>query len=260
VGGVKVSLLRYMAIALGQSGVATLRCDDRGVGESGGGPDGLVLGALATDVAAQVAALRREPGVDGERVGILGHGEGATLAQLVAAEDSAIRALALLSPMGRTLDEVSLDQREVEMRRLGVKEDIIRDERKRMAAVYLAVRSGKPPPKGTPAETVAALAPMLPYLASHFRFDPIYTARKVKAAVLIAHGEKDTVITPSDAKLLRDHYRKARNPRVTLKRYPDLNHFFTPAKAGTAQDFSDPSLSVDPSLVGDVVTFLSSSL
>jgi alpha-beta hydrolase superfamily lysophospholipase len=162
--------------------------------------------------------------------------------------------------MGRTLDAISLDQRDAAMRKLGVKDEIIHAEHRRMAQVYAAIRSGKPPPKDTPAETVASLAPMVPYLASHFRHDPAYTAKKVAAAVLIAHGERDGQIPVGDAKLLRDLYKRAGHRKVTMKLYPGLNHLFTPVKKDTVEDLSDPELAIDMAFVGDVVTFLRATL
>lgn len=259
VGGMKTALLKHLAIALAQSGVASLRCDDRGVGQSGGAPLGAVLGVMATDVAAEVKALRAEPGIDGKRVGIAGHAEGATLAQMVAADDATVSALALLSPMGRTLDLVSLDQRDNEMRKLGVKDEVIKDEHKKMATVYAAIRDGKPPPKDTPDETVAALEPVVSYLASHFRLDLPFVVRKVKAKVLITHGERDAMVPASDGKRLRDLYQKSGH-KVTFKPYPGLNHVYTPVKRDTADDFADPELAIDMAFVGDVVTFLKASL
>jgi dienelactone hydrolase len=259
-GGIKVALLKHVAIALALSGVASLRCDDRGVGHSGGSMNGMSLGALAADVAVQVAVLRAEAGLDPKRVGIVGHGEGATLAQLVAAQDPGIPAIGLLAPMGRTLDQITLDQRAAEMRRVGAKDADVRAERKKMAQLFAAIRTGKPPPKGTPNEMVTELAPIVPYLAGHFRHDLAGTARKVKASVLIAHGEKDALIPVSDARRLRGLYAKAGHRKVTFRTYPGLNHIFTPVKRDTVEDFADPELAVDMAFVGDLVMFLKSAL
>jgi pimeloyl-ACP methyl ester carboxylesterase len=260
-GGLKAALLKHIAIALGQSGIASLRCDDRGVGDSGGVSGGdQPLASMAGDAALQLAALRAEPGIDAERAGILGHGEGATLAQLVAGDDPRVKALALLAPMGRRFDQVNLDRRAEEMRRLGIKESVVRDERKRFAAIYDAIRLGRTVPEDTPDETRAALAPVLLYLQSHFRHDPAFTARKIEVPVLIAHGGRDIEIPPGEAKLLHRLYTRAGNRKARVEIYPQLNHLFTQAKRGTPEDYLDRELSVDLAAIGDVVTFFKSSL
>jgi len=259
-GGFKGSLLRHLAIALAQSGVASLRCDDRGVGDSASSQDEVVLPVLAGDASAMLVALRSEPGVDRERTGLVGHDEGATVAQLVAAGDTKVRALALLAPMGRTLDQVNLDRRAAEMQKLGIKDEVVRAERKRFAAIYAAIREGRTVPEDTPVETRAALAPMVLYLQSHFRYDPAYTARKIKVPVMLAHGGRDTEVPPSESKILQGLLAKGGNRKVKLTVYPELNHAFTPAKRGTTEDYTDPDLALDMAAIGDIVTFLRSSL
>jgi hypothetical protein len=64
-----------------RAGVATLRCDDRGVGAVHrlAGPRPTVAD-LAADAAALVRVLRARPGVAPDRVGLLGHSEGGLVA------------------------------------------------------------------------------------------------------------------------------------------------------------------------------------
>lgn len=68
-----------------REGVAVLRYDKRGVGGSQGRWASGSVEQLAADAAGAVAALRAHAGVDGERVGVLGHSEGAWVAMRLGA-------------------------------------------------------------------------------------------------------------------------------------------------------------------------------
>src|SRR5262249_56953735 len=102
------------------------------------------------DAVAQVAALGAEPGIDGDRIAIVGHEEGSVVAAMVAEKDSDIKALALLATPARTLDQIFLAQRDEANRQQGFKDSYVAQEHKRLAAIYAAIRAGKPLPAATP--------------------------------------------------------------------------------------------------------------
>jgi uncharacterized protein len=77
---------RQVADTLGRRGIAVLRLDDRMIGLSGG-----KLGTsadYADDIRAAIAFLRARPGIDGDRLALLGHSEGGMIAPMVAATDA----------------------------------------------------------------------------------------------------------------------------------------------------------------------------
>lgn len=74
-----------LADHLSRAGIAVLRYDDRGVGESTGDPNGTTRD-FASDAYAVFSFLRQQPGIDPERVGIIGHSEGGLIAAMLAAE------------------------------------------------------------------------------------------------------------------------------------------------------------------------------
>jgi pimeloyl-ACP methyl ester carboxylesterase len=83
---------------LAEGGIAALAIDFRGHGESAAaevGPEG--YGALVLDVRAAVRHLRGLRDVDASRIGIAGASLGASVAALAAAEEPAVRSIALLS-------------------------------------------------------------------------------------------------------------------------------------------------------------------
>ncbi len=81
---------------LARQGVATLRYDDRGVGESGGNPIGATSADFAEDALAAVVFL-----ADDERfstIGLIGHSEGGLIAPMVAAQADVAFTVLLAGP------------------------------------------------------------------------------------------------------------------------------------------------------------------
>jgi pimeloyl-ACP methyl ester carboxylesterase len=99
-------LLARLAAELAAHGIATLRYDKRGCGESNGDWSTTGLFTLVDDARDAIATLRGQAGVDPSRVGIVGHGEGAWLALSVAAADPAIGPLTLIGAPARALPGV----------------------------------------------------------------------------------------------------------------------------------------------------------
>jgi len=255
-----MALFKHIAIGLAQGGIASLRCDDRGVAESTGSIAHATLATLVEDATAEVEALRAEPGIDGTRIAIIGHSEGGTIGPMVAEKDAGIKAVALLAAPGRPLDELLLEQRDDVNRKQGFNDVYVAREHKRMAGIYAAIRAGKPLPAGTTDEERRIIEPSLDWLASHFRHDPLKTLAKLKIPVFVAQGEKDVQISAkADAAKLRQTLAKT-NKRAEVKLYPTLSHVFAPAKTGDIADYSDPDLHVDINFIGDLVTFVKASL
>jgi alpha-beta hydrolase superfamily lysophospholipase len=99
-------LLARLADALAARGVASLRCDPRGCGASDGAWEVVPLFTKIDDARDMLAAMRSHGGLDLRRSGIVGHGEGATLALAVAVGDPAVGALTLIGPAARSWRDV----------------------------------------------------------------------------------------------------------------------------------------------------------
>lgn len=94
------SLLAILADYLTRQGIAVLRLDDRGTGRSVAIPGPNAGNELVADAQSAMNFLRTRPGIDPARVGLLGHGEGANVALLAAAQAPAPAFLVALGAAG----------------------------------------------------------------------------------------------------------------------------------------------------------------
>ena len=79
-------LFATMAAALARQGIAVLRLDDRGVGQSEGVGSQTTTAELVRDARAGLEYLRLRPSIDAAQTGLIGHGEGGNVALLAAAQ------------------------------------------------------------------------------------------------------------------------------------------------------------------------------
>jgi pimeloyl-ACP methyl ester carboxylesterase len=116
-----IDTLKTLADWLSADGVASLRYDKLGSGQTGIGPyasdpDSIGIAPFEQESAAALTFLARQKGVDDRRLGVFGHSEGALFALLLATghagEVPPIRALGLLEPLSLrylSLIEVQVD-------------------------------------------------------------------------------------------------------------------------------------------------------
>jgi alpha-beta hydrolase superfamily lysophospholipase len=246
-----------LASKLGEAGIATLRCDDRGTGESAGDFKRVTLETETRDALAALAALRAEPAVDPTRVAVIGHGEGAIVAPMVAAKARPVRGLVLLAPPGRPLDAIVIDQQQWSMHRFGFSHAEVQARVAELGAVYAAVRAGKRLPDSlSPAER-RGITESAPWLRSHFRHAPMAEATQLtQLPVFVAGGGRDVQIAIADVDQTRDAFTAAGNKLVTYKVYPALNHLFAVSKNDGIGDYYDPMAEVDATFLSDVVHWI----
>jgi len=99
-------LLARLADALATRGVASLRYDPRGCGESAGAWEEVDLFTRIDDARDAIGAMRSRRELDLRRTAIVGHGEGGVIAMSVAIGDPAIGAVGLIGPGARSLRDV----------------------------------------------------------------------------------------------------------------------------------------------------------
>ncbi|MBV9959526.1 MAG: alpha/beta fold hydrolase [Acidobacteria bacterium] len=238
-------IFRQIAEHLAARGIAVLRVDDRGVGDSTGFEtlERATTFDFADDVRAQIAYLRTRRELDPKRIAIVGHSEGGIIAPLVAASDPQLAAIALLAGTGKRGDEVLLYQmnRPLELNAALSDEEKAKARAENERIIRTVIEGGD-----------TSRLPSLfhyPWTKAFMTYDPIQTIRKVHQPILIVQGAIDRQVTADQAELLAKAAREAGNADVTLRIFPGLNHLFLPATTGDESEYA----SLETSRIGDDV-------
>ncbi len=255
-GGLKLGIFRSIADALTRSGIAVLRYDDRGVGGSGGDLNTAGLSDLVADVEAAVRYLRGRGEIDGARIALVGHSEGAIIAPIVAAADRGIAAVVLMAGTSTPLDSVLVEQFEGAAREAGGDSAAIAEAGEMARQLSRAIRGGGDVEAELPAQ-FKALAGNVKWLREHFQHDPLATVRQVKVPVLIVNGEQDVQVAPEHARRLDRALTEAGHPDHALRIFPRLNHLFALSKGEGTAEYADPNAKVDAEFLTYLAGWLS---
>ena len=198
---------RQIADALGRRGIAVLRMDDRGTAASGGTFKGSTSADFAEDVRAGLAYLRTRDEIQSDRLGVLGHSEGAVITPMVAEKEPILRAIVLLAGVA----EPARSALHFQMKNLYEHD----------AALTPAKRDALIAEIPTKIDGMMAADPWMKFFLTH---DPAATMRRVKTPVLILTGSRDQQAVPAQVPLMEAAFKEAGNPDVTARVLPDLNH------------------------------------
>jgi len=145
-----------IADALARQGIATLRYDDRGFGESTGDVTTITTEDLKKDALAGVELLRKQF----DRVGILGHSEGGTIGLMLAAEDK-VDFVVSLAGMATSGEKTLLVQNRWMLQQAGYSEDVTDLYCKTLESLFDELKTGAEPPnsESTEQHTLYALFP-----------------------------------------------------------------------------------------------------
>ncbi len=193
-GGEEDPLYRDVSHELAERGMASLRYDKRGTGQSVL-PAGstLTFDDMAADARAGIDFLAERTDVDRTELAVVGHDEGALVAMRVAAGDPRVTAVVLISSPGRALVDVIADDFRV------TGGDASADRLREVVAGLLATGTLPPREALAPEHRDFFPADHVPYLREIFSIDPVAYARDVKVPALVVRGGRATFSTAADA-------------------------------------------------------------
>lgn len=237
---------RLLAEGLAERGVASLRFDKRGIGESAAAapPESeLRFSANVADTRLWIAEAIARTGQP--CVWLIGHSEGALVALATAAESrEGVCGLVLLAGAGRPAGTVLREQ-------LAPLPEPLKTQAYDALAELEAGRTVADPP----AALMALLRPSVqPYLISWLMLDPAALLAAYDGPVMIGQGGADIQVSMADAEALH-----AARPDAALAVWDGVNHVLKTApadRAGNIATYMDPSLPLAPGVVEDVARFI----
>ena len=222
---------------LARHGIATLRYDDRGFGQSTGDASRCTTADFADDAAACIQYLRSTPllrGGDGGRlnVGILGHSEGGSIAFMLAARKLADFIVTLAAP--------------------GIKGDTLLVEQ---TNALLRLNGQTPSMTLRNMRFIMATQETNPWYQYFVEYDPAADIAATRCPVLALNGSLDSQVLPqSNLTAIRQHY--TLHSKLSTKEYPGLNHLFQHAQTGATTEYSTIEETISPEVLHDIVDWL----
>ncbi len=168
-----------------------------------------------SDAVAGVNLLAASSVVDPTRIFVLGHSLGGMLAPRIALQNDLVKGLIILAGPTRHLEDLILNQ----SRYLATLSDL--NQSAQLAELERQVMKVK---TLTMNDTEFVFGAPKAYWVDLSTYDPVETAELLDVPMLILQGERDYQVTMIDFARWNNTFSK--NPLVTLKTYPSLNHFF----------------------------------
>ena len=266
---------------LTRKGIAVLRFDDRGVGQSKGNFNSATSADNASDVEAAIAYLKTRKEIN--QIGLMGHSEGGMIAPMVAANNKNVAFIVMLAGTGIRGDKLLLMQQELIAKANGVpQKDIETTKRVNTKAFeiivnakndeqlktdltnYLMKALAENPdvekPKDMKDEDLVAMQvkqTTTPWLKYFMRYDPAISLKQVKCPVLALNGEKDLQV-PAQENLsaIEDILKQSGNKDVTIKKYAGLNHLFQETKTGNPSEYATIEQTFSPMVMEEFTNWI----
>jgi len=250
----------FLVIAdhLTRKGIAVLRYDERGVGESSGKFLGATTNDFARDAEGGIDFLMKHRSVDSAKVGIVGHSEGGVIGPMLAARHTDVAFVVMLAGPGVTGAEISTSQSRAMSAAAGMPGDYVDTQEEALTAVIKKIKEEKKP---LTAEQIEAVLNKIaetsetkkahinlmseaiqnlsdPWMTNYIMSDPGPDLRNVQSPLLALYGEKDLQVLPKlNANAVEKHLAAAGNRDFETVELPGLNHLFQTADSGQMTEY-----------------------
>ena len=262
-----------LADYLTRQGIAVLRVDDRGVGESTGDFSQATSVDFASDVLAGIEYLKTRKEINPKQIGLIGHSEGGLIAPMVAVKSPDVAFIILMAGTGLTGEEILYLQGALIYRAMGVSEEDIAKNRQFNEKIFSVIKEEKDKRNaeerlrqmfmedwekmsdekkeqiGDPEVFLKAQLQGLlsPWLKFFLTYDPKPTLSKVKCPVLAINGEKDLQVPPKEnLSAIEEALKVGGNQNYTIKELSNLNHLFQTAQTGLPAEYAKIEETISP--------------
>ncbi len=255
---------------LTRRGIAVLRFDDRGVGESTGDHAAATSSDFASDALAGVAYLKTRDDVDPAAIGLAGHSEGGLIAPIAATRSDDVSYIVLMAGTGVNGERILYAQGALINRAAGATEEQIERNQELQRAMFEILKSEPDPERAAAAltETVRTAFEAMPdaqraqagitddesldrvvnmqvtqFNTPWFRYfltyEPATVIEQVTVPVLAINGEKDLQV-PYEENLreIEAALQRGGNTNYEIHALPDLNHLFQHSETGAPSEYA----------------------
>ena len=271
----------FLVIAdyLTRNGIAVLRYDDRGFGESKGNAANATSLSFADDAAAAVTYLLGRPEINPKKIGLAGHSEGGLIAPIVASKNKNIAFIVSLAGPGVSgYDILSKQTRDVLVASGSSEKEVeeawstnsnlfkivmAQPDQRKAAKEAMEWYSKDLDAKGlTPDERrdkIAAFAQGIgqvnnPWMRYFLSTDPAVFWKEVKCPVLALNGDKDLQVNyEQNLPVIKAAVNSGGNKKVKTVIMPGHNHLFQHCTTGAPAEYSTIEETFSPEAL-DIIT------
>lgn len=246
--GGKNNSLKLLAESLAAKGIASVRFDKRGVGESVSAmtrEEDLRFETYIDDAVIWGKELQRDKRFN--HVAIIGHSEG-SLIGLVACQKMEANSFISIAGAGVPASELLLSQ---------LKPKLPKNLFDDAATIIDSLNHGKMVDSVPPVLTPLFRKSVQPYMISWFRYTPEKEIAKLKVPVLVVNGSTDIQVGREHALALVNSNRQAK-----LVSIGGMNHVFKKVSGNLQQQlpsYADPTLPIAEELVEEITSFIKSA-
>ncbi len=249
-----------LADHLTRQGIAVLRVDKRGIGKTTGTFRGSGMEDFASDALAGVEYLKSRPEVDANKIGLIGHSEGGSVAPMTAVQTPDVSYLVLLGAPGIPFYDLMVLQDGTEAKAAGKTDEeveLIRGFSRRFYTIVVQSQDASEIERQTKtlydtltdAEKKALHWPNLggtqslswalrPESARTLQSDIRPVLRQVRCPVLALNGGKDSQVPPAEnLGGIEKELKAGGNRNYTLRELPGLNHLFQTCNTGAFSEY-----------------------
>lgn len=248
-----------------EEGIAVLRYDERGVGESTGEYAGSTSLDFSKDVEAAVDYLAARPEFEKAKIGLIGHSEGGMIAPMVANRSKAVDFVVLLAGPGIPIDELMILQARRTAEAQGVPSMMLDANGGLVKDAYTFMKANPTMDDETFKKEIkevfktavkkhfpAQVQPMLgnldafaakesaamtsPWFRYFINYDPTENLEKLSVPALVLNGSLDVQVT-SKENLAGMEKALSGNKKAKIMELENLNHLFQKAKTGSVQEY-----------------------
>jgi len=270
------------------NGMAVLRCDKRGVGESEGVLDfNTTLADLVSDIKSSIDFLNNNPVVDKKHFGLIGHSYGGLVAAKVAEDLPSISFIVLIASLGIKQGEIASKQLSDIPKTFGVSEKttqkfrIIIDstmilmsskENSKIQTEKIEEMYGRQIKQVTDYEIEAmskigyvfqreahlySRMIMMPFWHEFYTLDPKTIYGQLKCPVLSVIGENDLQVRPSpNQEAIEMSLKEGNNEKYTIMTMKKMNHLFQKSKSGLPSEYNKNRETMSKSFLDKIYTWI----
>ena len=245
-----------IADALARQGIATLRYDDRGFGESTGDLVNVTTEDFKNDALAGVEFLRKQF----KRVGILGHSEGGTIGLMLAAEGK-VDFVISLAGMVVSAEKTLMEQNRWTLQQSEYSQDVIDRYCTALESLFDELKAGRNPElasHGLPAELeknlqLAQAQSSTPYMRHFLALDLSDRLGKITCPVLALNGTKDRQVNGEEN---LNALRNGLAGQKEIHAIEGVNHLFQHCNTGNPSEYKDIEETFAPEVLEIIVTWM----